>query len=458
MKYICFSLVERIRFEFSFKDTWRPSMQHTVSDENQRRLTFGFSVVNLHSVGAFVFNGKLIHHHLDKASWLVTLDSVCLGAQKEGENSTVKFLPPVFSLAPNGCINYCILRDHGAQKTHKKKFQPLNLSVNQRANEGPLGEPKIKRGTFGDEALGLRGEWPTHEEPSRNSAHSSGMCSWCEITQHTGERERGALGHVRSQNHRQQPTISTAARASVSGTLGTRASRLVAPTQHRHQHQGWRCPGSASPIRAASNGDPFPVPPVQSSRLPQTLLSSLLMSYRDWRVVANGPCLVIPPLDTINAIKQGSGRQKEHIQRMTRLRCRCHSGQGQHRDRGSPQEHDSQHHRRAASSGLDPPNATPRMNKSMTTFAGDLSCRHSCFLPEEPSWDLRKGFPAWVMSRPRKVGLWGEMSESSPVTCGQQPTDRTRGRKGHSLPREPALLLQPLPWWDYHKELLCAGN
>ena len=204
MKYICFSLVERICFEFSFTDIWRPSTQHTVSNENQRRLIFCFSVLNLHGVGAFVFDGKLIYHHLDKASWLVTLDSVCLGAQKEGENSTVKFLPPVFPLAPNSCINYCILRDRGAQKTHKKKFQPLNLLVNQRANEGPLGEPKIKRATFGDGALGLRGEWPTHKESSRNSAHSSGMCTWCEITQHTGERERGALGHVRSQNHRQQ--------------------------------------------------------------------------------------------------------------------------------------------------------------------------------------------------------------------------------------------------------------
>lgn len=68
MKYICFSLVERICFEFSFTDTRRPSTQHTVSDENQRRLTFCFSVVKLHSVGAFVFKGKLIHHHLDEAS------------------------------------------------------------------------------------------------------------------------------------------------------------------------------------------------------------------------------------------------------------------------------------------------------------------------------------------------------------------------------------------------------
>lgn len=68
---------------------------HTVSDENQRRLTFGFSVMNLHSVGAFILDSKSVHDHLDNARCFVAFNSVFLEAMGEVERSTVKFRLPV---------------------------------------------------------------------------------------------------------------------------------------------------------------------------------------------------------------------------------------------------------------------------------------------------------------------------------------------------------------------------
>lgn len=84
MKYVCFCLVTRISFELDM-DTWTYSTQPTISNKNQRRLIFGISVVNLHSVGAFVLNSKSIHYHLNNASGFVTFNFVCLEAIKETE-------------------------------------------------------------------------------------------------------------------------------------------------------------------------------------------------------------------------------------------------------------------------------------------------------------------------------------------------------------------------------------
>lgn len=88
MKHTCFPPIRRICFEFSLMDTQGPPTWRTVSNENQGRLAFGFPVLNLHGVGALVINGEPIHHHLDDASGLVTLDSVCLGGHRGGENPT----------------------------------------------------------------------------------------------------------------------------------------------------------------------------------------------------------------------------------------------------------------------------------------------------------------------------------------------------------------------------------
>lgn len=56
----------------------RNPVSPTVSDEHQGGLVFGFPIVNLHRVGPLVLNSELIHHHLDDAGGLVTLNFVRL--------------------------------------------------------------------------------------------------------------------------------------------------------------------------------------------------------------------------------------------------------------------------------------------------------------------------------------------------------------------------------------------
>lgn len=76
----------------------KPSGQPTGSDENQGGLTPGFSVANLHSVGALVLHGESVHDHLNKARRFVAFNSVFLEATVEVGNQRYSETPPGLSL------------------------------------------------------------------------------------------------------------------------------------------------------------------------------------------------------------------------------------------------------------------------------------------------------------------------------------------------------------------------